>query len=94
MLRSNKGIFLARLDTAASFAATLRDAMSKADDIELLIEIWEHNVEAVRAIHKVVVEQDCGFGNRLVTHLPCRSAAAPSQAHHVRFAQPRGLGSR
>ncbi len=151
-LRSNKGVFVASFDMADGFAAALQDAMSKAGDIEQLFEIWERNVETVRAIHRVVVEQNPGFGKRLVTHLKSCSIAlvkpsadapraalsdagqslpaeqrhkidksaltigapkrhrsrehlrfvarqpclicgrSPSQAHHVRFAQPKGLG--
>jgi hypothetical protein len=47
----------------------LQDAMSRAEDIERLFEVWERNVETVRAIHKVLATEEPGYGKRLVTHL-------------------------
>ena len=140
-----------------NFAAALRKAMTEAADIESLFAIWEHNVDVVRALNRVLKQdplQKSGVAPQLVAHLKsCAVALAkstvdegphsrdetsasppangdrrpridkstltiaeprrirckehlryvasqpcvicgrsPSHAHHVRHAQPRGLG--
>src|SRR5262249_55639307 len=44
MLRSASGQDEASFEKPSAFAAALRQAMSEAQDIELLFAIWEHNI--------------------------------------------------
>src|SRR5688572_12190705 len=145
ILRSATGDARASFEQGADFVDALREAMSEAEDIELLYDVWEHNLGSVRALNRKV--RSAGVVNKLVAHLracavgfvkeangaeparqnkrtlsqskidknvltigepkrirckehlklvaskPCVVCGrSPSQAHHVRFAQPRGVG--
>ena len=133
-------------DTSKDFVEALKQAMSEADDIELLYDVWEQNIETLRALHRSSNERPgivptmvshlraCavdlvrrasnggahpvpkGNGNahtkidksvltisepkrirckehlRFVASQPCLICGrSPSHAHHVRYAQSRGL---
>ena len=52
VLRSASGADEASFDKPSEFAGALRNAMTEAQDIELLFAIWEHNVETVRALNR------------------------------------------
>ena len=136
-----------KLRHQASFAGALRKAMSEADDIELLFDVWEQNVETLRVLHRSSNESsrhrsqhgqsltclrrrsgqahqrnggpDPALSNgvgarqkidksvltisepkrlrskehlRYVAQQPCLICGrSPSHAHHVRYAQSRGL---
>jgi len=138
-------------DIPTAFIAALRRALTEAKDIELLYDLWEQNIETLRALHRSSKEEP-GVLPQLVTHLrscaigfvkqantpqalektnvartadpvaqriidksalaisepkrirckehlryvasqPCVICGrSPSHAHHVRYAQRRGLG--
>jgi hypothetical protein len=72
VLRSASGADDASFDRPSEFAAALRQAMSKARDIELLFAIWERNVETVRALNRSLKQDTLpksGIAPQLVTHL-------------------------
>jgi DNA recombination protein Rad52 len=148
-LRSSTGEPVASHATSKSFIAALKQAMSEAGDIELLYDVWEQNIETLRALHRSSSERP-GIVPTMVSHLracavnivkratngtangvhsalkgthdarhkidksvltisepkrirskehlrfvasqPCLICGrAPSHAHHVRYAQSRGL---
>ena len=149
ILRSASGAEQAATEKPSNFAAALRQAMSRAHDIESLFAIWEQNVETVRAINRSLKQDHLsrsGIAPQLVGHLKhCAIALVkpgvesygqksssspqhtlridkslltigetkrvrckehlrfvasqlclicgrrPSHAHHIRYAQPRGL---
>jgi hypothetical protein len=150
-LRSASGVEDASFDKPSEFAGALRQALSEANDIELLFAIWEQNVDTVRALNRSLKQEqlpNSGIAPQLVQHLkrsaialvkpqgagarealPALNGAArrkidkseltisepkrhrckehlrfvaqqpclicgrsPSHAHHIRFAQSRGLG--
>jgi DNA recombination protein Rad52 len=144
VLRSNTGKPLSSYDTPKEFVEALKHTMSEAHDIELLYDVWEQNIEALRAVHRSTNERPgviptmvkhlracavdlvkrAGNGNvqrngngaarhkidksvltisepkrirckehlRFVASQPCLICGrSPSHAHHVRYAQPRGL---
>ena len=146
VLRSSTGKPVSSHDTAKSFVEALKQAMSEADDIELLYDVWEQNIETLRVLHRSTNERP-GIVPTMVSHLRacavdlvkrasngsahpvakgnggtqtqdrqershhqraeahslqgasalCRKSALsdlralPSHAHHVRYAQSRGL---
>ena len=146
ILRSNTGKPVSSHETAKSFVGALKTAMSEARDIELLYDVWEQNIETLRALHRSTKERP-GIVPTMVAHLracavdlvkrasngsaqseptegggirhkvdksaltigepkrirckehlrfvasqPCLICGrAPSHAHHIRYAQPRGL---
>ena len=158
VLRSSKGESGQSFDKLDAFAEALKKAMTEASDIALLFDIWEQNVETVRALNRCLNQHanpKAGLAQTLVAHLktcaislaggsngatplakanstikhrtvgrtlaakidksaltfgepkrhrskehlrfvarqPCLICGrAPSHAHHVRFAQSRGLG--
>jgi hypothetical protein len=72
LLRSASGSEEASFDTPSEFADALRKAMTKANDIELLFAIWEHNVETVRALNRSLKQDQLpksGIAPQLVNHL-------------------------
>ena len=82
VLRSATGASQITLEKPAAFAAELRKAMDNAKDIEALFEVWEQNVETVRAINR-----------HLRSRAPVSGALAQDLVAHlkacaVRFAQP------
>jgi DNA recombination protein Rad52 len=146
VLRSETGKPASSHDTSSDFIEALRRAMSEADDIELLYDVWEQNIETLRILHRSTNERPgivptmvshlraCavdlvrragnvgarplprGNGNahtkidksvltisepkrirskehlRFVASQPCLICGrSPSHAHHVRYAQSRGL---
>jgi DNA recombination protein Rad52 len=150
MLRSASGKpAAATYDTEAGFIGALELAMTRTADIECLYDLWEQNIETLRAIHRsskisdvvpqmvahlracaialVKARSDCGDGSakvedgkqrderqqridkslltfsepkrirdkghlRFVASQPCVICGrSPSYAHHIRYAQPRGL---
>jgi DNA recombination protein Rad52 len=153
VLRSRKGIAVASHDSPKLFVDALRQTMSDARDIELLYDVWEQNIEVLRAVHwstndkpgiipemvrhlracAVALVRAASNGSsshayeenrgeaelrnvrqridksvltlgepkrirckehlRFVASQPCLICGrSPSHAHHVRYAQPRGLG--
>jgi DNA recombination protein Rad52 len=153
-LRSASGVSLFTYEEDSGFIDALTQAMSDAADIERLYDVWEKNIETLRAIHRASKEPS-GVVPKLVAHLracavalvkghnngvdvpapvtnehdlcqiagprqkidksvltisepkrvrckghlryvarqPCLICGrSPSHAHHVRYAQPRGLG--
>jgi hypothetical protein len=144
VLRSSAGKPISSHDTANGFIYALKGAMSEADDIELLYDIWGANIETLRMIHRSandqprvvptmvshlracavdLVKRASNGGThrridrngatkvdksvltiseprrirskehlRFVASQPCLLCGrAPSHAHHMRYAQPRGL---
>jgi hypothetical protein len=144
VIRSASGLVEASFDKPSEFAEALREAMSKAHDMELLFAVWEQNVETVRTLNRRLKHESLtksGIAPQLVGHLkrcaialvkprdgdddpdqttaridksvltigepkrirnkehlrfvasqPCLICGrAPSHAHHVRYAQPKGL---
>jgi hypothetical protein len=147
LLRSSTGKPVSSHDTAKYFVEALKQAMSENHDIELLYDVWEQNIETLRALHRSTNEWP-GIVPAMVSHLracaidlvkrasdgnanpvakgnggtrhkidksvltisepkrirckehlsfvaeqPCLVCGrSPSYAHHIRYAQPRGLG--
>ena len=147
VLCSSSGKPASSHDTSKSFIEALKQAMGEANDIELLYDVWEANVETLRALHRLSNERPSiiptmvkhlracavdlvkrasnGSGHqrpngngaarpkidksvltisepkrirckehlRFVAEQPCLVCGrSPSHAHHIRYAQPRGLG--
>ena len=72
VLRSPAGAEEASFDTPSEFAGALRNAMTGANDIELLFAIWEQNVETVRALNRSLKQAalpKSGVAPQLVSHL-------------------------
>jgi Rad52/22 family double-strand break repair protein len=57
VLRSASGAEEASSDKPSEFAGALRQAMSEANDIELLFAIWEQNVDTVRALNRSLKQE-------------------------------------
>jgi hypothetical protein len=146
VLRSSTGKPVSSHDTAKAFVDALKQAMSQANDIELLYDVWEQNIETLRVLHRSINERpgvvptmvghlracavdlvkrvsngsvnlvDKGNGGggkkidksiltisepkrirckehlRFVASQPCLICGRiPSHAHHIRYAQSRGL---
>jgi hypothetical protein len=68
VLRSGTGTTIATHESPNDFVDALRRAMSEASDIELLYEVWERNLEAVRAVHRIS-NDGAGVVPALVAHL-------------------------
>ena len=73
VLHSPAGAQEASFDQPSEFAGALRTAMSEANDIEVLFNIWEQNVGTVRVLNKHL-KQD---------HLP-KSGVAPQLVAHLK----------
>ena len=72
VLRSTSGAEEASFDLPSEFAGALRNAMTEANDIELLFAIWEQNVETVRALNRSLKQErlpKSGIAPQLVSHL-------------------------
>jgi DNA recombination protein Rad52 len=52
VLRSGTGAAVASYEKPADFVEGLRRTMSGAHDIELLYNVWEQNIEVLRAVHR------------------------------------------
>jgi len=71
-LRSASGVDEASFDKPSEFASALRQAMTEAQDIELLFAIWEQNVDTVRALNRSLKQEQLpksGIAPQLVSHL-------------------------
>jgi len=73
LLHSASGAEEASFDKPSEFAGALQKAMTEAQDMEILFDIWEQNVETVRALNWSL-KQD---------HLP-RSGIAPQLVNHLK----------
>jgi hypothetical protein len=72
VLRSATSAEEARFDKPSEFAAALRNAMTEADDIEVLFAVWEQNVDTVRALNRSLKQEQLpksGIAPQLVSHL-------------------------
>src|SRR5690242_7052146 len=67
VLRSAAGSSVSSHDTPTAFIAALRRAMTEAKDIELLYDLWEQNIDTLRALHRSSKEP--ATVPRLVAHL-------------------------
>lgn len=68
MLRSASGLSLVNYENESGFINALKQAMSVAGDIERLYDVWEQNIETLRAIHRSSKEPS-GIVPKLVRHL-------------------------
>ena len=68
MLRSATGASVGGHEDPKQFIEALRAAMSGARDIELLYDVWEQNIETVRALHRHLKDAP-GLVPKLVAHL-------------------------
>ena len=146
VLHSSSGKPISTHDASKTFIEALKQAMSEADDIELLYDVWEQNIETLRVLHRsangrrgvvptmishlracaVELVRRASNGSahpvpwdnnnahtkidksllaisepkrhrskehlRYVAQQPCLICErSPSHAHHVRFAQSKGL---
>ena len=72
VLHSTSGAEEASFDNPSEFAGALRNAMTEANDIELLFAIWEQNVETVRSLNRSLKQEQLpksGIAPQLVSHL-------------------------
>ena len=72
VLCSASGAEEASFDQPSAFAGALRQAMTQANDIELLFAIWEQNVDSVRALNRILKQEQLpksGIAPQLVNHL-------------------------
>ena len=68
VLRSETGKAASSHASSADFIEALRQAMSEADDIELLYDVWEANIETLRILHRSSNERP-GVVPTMVSHL-------------------------
>ncbi|MDJ0514387.1 MAG: Rad52/Rad22 family DNA repair protein [Methyloceanibacter sp.] len=71
-LRSARGGTMGRFDKPNAFIEALRNAMTKAPDIESLFALWEANVDEVRLLNRVLRQDHLtksGIAPQLVEHL-------------------------
>lgn len=81
ILHSASGAEEACFEKPSAFTAALRNALSCAPGIEALFAIWEHNVDAVRAVHRALKQDHLpksGVAPQLVAHLKARAVALAS----------------
>lgn len=82
LLRSSKGDAGASFDKPEAFAEALTKAMSEVSGIALLFDLWEQNVETVRALQRNRGHHDANtsLARALVAHLKsCAIACAATQ---------------
>ena len=79
VLRSATGSPVSSHDTPTAFIVALRGAMIEAKDIELLYDVWEQNIETLRALHRSSTEES-GIVPKLVTHLRSCAISLVKQA--------------
>jgi hypothetical protein len=79
VLRSETGKAASSHDTSSDFVEALRRAMSEADDIELLYDVWEQNVETLRLLHRSSNERP-GIVPSMVSHLRACAIALVKRA--------------
>ena len=78
VLHSGSGAEEAIFEKSSDFAAALRKALSGAPNIEALFAIWEQNVDAVRAVHRILKQghlPKSGVAPQLVAHLKACAVA-------------------
>jgi hypothetical protein len=63
-----------------AFIVALRRAMTEAKDIELLYDVWEQNIETLRALHRSSKEEP-GIVSKLVAHLRSCAIGLVKQAN-------------
>ena len=68
VLRSSTGKPVSSHDTSTDFVKALRQAMSEAYDIELLYDVWEQNIGALRVLHRSTNERPA-IVPTMVSHL-------------------------
>jgi Rad52/22 family double-strand break repair protein len=83
ILRSSSGAAVASYDKESEFIESLRLAMTNAGDIERLYEVWEQNIETLRAIHRSSKAQS-SVVPELVAHLrACAVALVKGHSNRV-----------
>jgi len=80
VLRSDDGSSVSSHDTQTAFVAALRRAMTEAKDIELLYDVWERNIETLRALHRSSKEEP-GIVSKLIAHLRSCAIGLVKQAN-------------
>jgi len=84
VFRSASGADETSFDKPSEFAGALRNAMTEANDIELLFAIWEQNVDTVRALNRSLKQEALprsGIAPQLVSHLKqCAIALVKNRA--------------
>ena len=80
VLRSATGSSIATYDNSNVFIEALRQAMSEAHAIELLYDVWEQNIETLRALHRHTKEES-GIIPKLVAHLRSCAVALVKEAN-------------
>jgi DNA recombination protein Rad52 len=80
VLLSASGSPLSSHATPAAFIAALGQAMTEAKDIELLYDLWEQNIETLRALHRSSKEEP-GIVPKLVAHLRSCAIGLVKQAN-------------
>lgn len=83
VLRSSTGASIASHESPNDFVEALRLAMSDAHDIELLYDVWEQNIETVRAVHRKSKDRP-GVVPKLVAHLRACAVALVKGANNGR----------
>lgn len=92
VLRSTTGASISSHENPSDFVEALRQAMSDTHDIELLYDVWEQNVETVRALHRCTKEEP-GIVPTLVGHLRACAIALVKRASNGGARQaPKGNG--
>ena len=89
MIRSAAGAIKGSFDKPADFVKALREAMTKAHDIERIFEIWEQNVATVRELNasRQRLGLDPEFAPSLVAHLKSCAVALVRPSDEVREAR-------
>jgi hypothetical protein len=80
VLRSEDGSSVSSHDTPTAFIAALCRAMTEAKDIELLYDLWEKNIETLRALHRSSKEESSEIIPKLVGHLRSCAVGLVKQA--------------
>jgi DNA recombination protein Rad52 len=80
VLRSGDGSSVSSHDTTTAFIVALRRAMTEAKDIELLYDVWEQNIDTLRALHRSSKEKP-GIVHNLVAHLRSCAIGLVKQAN-------------
>ena len=68
VLHSSGGKPISTHEASKPFIEALKQAMSEADDIELLYDVWEQNIETLRVLHRSTNERP-GIVPSMVSHL-------------------------
>jgi len=88
ILRSCSGAVVASHDEESDFIESLRLAMIEAGDIEHLYDVWEQNIETLRAIHRSS-KAPLGVVPKMIAHLrACAVALVKGHKHGVDIPAP------